>query len=145
MGHFGKTPIRIAWLAVAMPASSTTARRVVLADPQRRAALRAGTQRRDDGPGRAVDRGHHQSCSSGAFSYAPATLLGYFPRVSIRTRAHRGDLYPADQLLLVLAVLLVLGFHTSARLAAAYGTRHGHDGADVVVYFVTKYMHWPTT
>jgi KUP system potassium uptake protein len=78
-------------------------------------------------------------------------LLGYFPRVSIRhTAAHtEGQIYipQINWLLAVGCLLLVLGFHKSERLAAAYGIAvTGTMVLTSLVYFVvTKYTwHWPT-
>jgi KUP system potassium uptake protein len=134
MGHFGKRPIRTAWLLVAMPAllvnylgqgamllhdSSVARNPFYLAAPTWAlypliaiatvAAIVAS-----------------QALISGAFSLTrQAIQLGYSPRVTIRhtSSLEIGQIYiPEVNWGLGLAtVALVLGFESSSRLAAAYG------------------------
>ncbi len=134
MGHFGKRPIRVAWLAVAKPAlllnylgqgamllhDPTAARNpFYLVVPQwalypmiaiaTAAAIVAS-----------------QALISGAFSLTQqAVQLGYSPRVTIRhtSSTEIGQIYlpEVNALVGVATIALVLGFESSSRLAAAYG------------------------
>jgi KUP system potassium uptake protein len=134
MGHFGRRPIRIAWLGLAMPAlllnyfgqgalllhDPTVARNpfYLLAPPwfvypatavATAAAIVAS-----------------QALISGAFSLTrQAVQLGYCPRVTIRHTSHTeiGQIYvpEVNWAIAVSCVGLVLGFQTSSNLAAAYG------------------------
>jgi KUP system potassium uptake protein len=137
MGHFGRRPIRIAWLAVAMPALVLCyfgQGALVLRDP---AAV-------DNPffsmvpPGAAVFALvllssvatviASQALISGAFSLTrQAMLLGYFPRVAVRhTSAHtEGQIYipQINWILAIGCLLLVLGFQKSDRLPRRTGSR----------------------
>jgi KUP system potassium uptake protein len=67
-----------------------------------------------------------QAVISGAFSVSrQAAQLGFLPRVTVRHTSTRqvGQIYVpvVNALLLAAVVVLVLGFHSSARLASAYG------------------------
>lgn len=134
MGHFGRNPIRVAWLVLVFPAlvlnyfgqgglilqDSETLRNpfyllvpswglvplVVLATA---ATVIAS-----------------QAVISGAFSAArQAMQLGFLPRMEVIHTSEReeGQIYvPAiNWILLVAVILLVLGFRSSSNLAAAYG------------------------
>jgi KUP system potassium uptake protein len=134
MGHFGKRPIRLAWVAIVLPslvlnyfgqgavllARPTTASNpfyglvppwalypmVVIATA---AAVVAS-----------------QALISGAFSLTrQAVQLGYSPRVTIQhtSQTEIGQIYlpGLNRTLGVLCVLLVLGFRSSGALASAYG------------------------
>lgn len=134
MGHFGPGPIRLAWFVVVLPA--------LLANYFGQGALLL------DDAGSARNPFYHlapewgryplivlstaatviasQAVISGAFSLSSqAVQLGYFPRVAIvhTSKDERGQVYvPAVNWLLFAAVIgLVLAFHTSGALAAAYG------------------------
>ncbi|HEY6099035.1 MAG TPA: potassium transporter Kup [Anaeromyxobacter sp.] len=134
MGHFGSRPIRVAWLAVAMPTlllNYMGQGAALLHDPAAArnpfyllapqwalypmiaiatvAAIVAS-----------------QALISGAFSLTQqAVQLGYCPRVTIRHTSYTefGQIYiPEVNWLLGLATIaLVLQFQTSSSLAAAYG------------------------
>jgi KUP system potassium uptake protein len=134
MGHFGKRPIRLAWLALAMPALLLNyfgQGALLLADPEAArhpfyllvppwalypmtaiatlAAIVAS-----------------QALISGAFSLTrQAVQLGYSPRVTIRhtSRSEIGQIYvpEVNWALGAATVALVLGFKSSTNLAAAYG------------------------
>jgi KUP system potassium uptake protein len=134
MGHFGRQPIRIAWLYVAMPAL------LINYFGQGATMLRDAS---------AIDNPFYrmvpdwatlpmvvlatlatviasQAVISGAFSLASqAVQLGYLPRMkTIHTSGtERGQIYlPAvNWTLLTAVILLVLGFQSSSNLAAAYG------------------------
>ncbi len=134
MGHFGKRPIRTAWLAVAMPALLVNYMgqgAMLLHDP--------GAARNPfylTAPSWALYPliavatvaaiVASQALISGAFSLTrQAIQLGYSPRVTIRHTSSReiGQIYvpEVNWALMVATLLLVLGFESSSRLAAAYG------------------------
>ncbi|MDS4022604.1 MAG: potassium transporter Kup [Candidatus Competibacter sp.] len=134
MGHFGKKPIRLAWFFFVLPAillNYLGQGALLLRDPT------------------AVTHPFYllapswllypmvmlatmatviasQAVISGVFSVTrQAAQLGYCPRIAIRHTSDQaiGQIYvPAANWVLLLAVIgLVLGFHTSSNLAAAYG------------------------
>ncbi|HET8542545.1 MAG TPA: potassium transporter Kup [Anaeromyxobacter sp.] len=134
MGHFGKRPIRVAWLAFAMPALLLN-------------YMGQGARLLHD-PAAAVNPFYmlapswalyptiaiatlaaivaSQALISGAFSLTrQAVQLGYSPRVTIRHTSHSeiGQIYVPEVNWAVGAatVALVLGFRSSSALAAAYG------------------------
>jgi KUP system potassium uptake protein len=160
MGHFGVKPIRRAWLGLVFPSL------VLGYFGQGAHALRV--------PGSIVNpffamvpAGHatialvilssmaaviaSQALISGAFSLThQAMQLGFFPRVRIRHTAHEmeGQIYvPAINFLTGAgAVILVLGFRQSSRLAAAYGIAvAGTMAITSVLYFLVlrKTWSWP--
>ncbi len=134
MGHFGKQPIRRAWFAFVLPAlmlnylgqgallledpSAVTNPFYLLAPPvllypmivlATLAAVIAS-----------------QAVISGAFSVTrQAIQLGYLPRMEVvhTSRETMGQIYLPwlNRVLLVLTVAVVVGFHSSTNLAAAYG------------------------
>ena len=134
LGHFGRAPIRVAWLWIVMPAlllnyfgqgallltqpQAIGNPLVMMAPPDMRLALVLLST--------AASVIAAQAVISGAFSLtAQAARLGYLPRVAIRytSATEAGQVYvPAvNWALLVMVVLLVLGFGSSGALAAAYG------------------------
>ena len=160
MGHFGARPIRVAWVALAMPALvlcyfGQGAR--ILADPAALAnpffalvpvgiwtyALVALST--------AATIIASQALITGVFSLThQAIQLGLFPRVEIRhTSAHaEGQIYvPAINWGLAIACcLLVISFQESSRLAAAYGIAVSGTMAitSVAFYLVThRTWRWP--
>jgi KUP system potassium uptake protein len=160
MGHFGARPIRVAWIAVAMPALvlcyfGQGAR--VLADPAALAnpffalvpvgiwtyALVALSA--------LATIIASQALITGVFSLThQAIQLGLFPRVEIRhTSVHaEGQIYvPAINWGLAIACsLLVVFFQESSRLAAAYGIAVSGTMAitSVAFYLVTRRAwRWP--
>ncbi len=134
MGHFGKRPIRLAWVGLAMPAlllNYLGQGALLLHDP---AAARNPFYLLAPSwalyPAIAVATAAaivaSQALISGAFSLThQAVQLGYSPRVTIRHTSHRefGQIYipEVNWALGVACVALVLGFQSSSRLAAAYG------------------------
>jgi KUP system potassium uptake protein len=135
MGHFGRRPIRMAWVRIVMPAlvvSYLGQAAKVITDPAARS-----------NPLYALAPNHFwvmaliafatlatiiasQALITGVFSLTrQATQLGYFPRVTIRhTSGHaEGQIYvPALNYMLMAACLgLVILFRSSERLAGAYG------------------------
>jgi KUP system potassium uptake protein len=134
MGHFGKRPIRVAWLAVAMPAlllSYLGQGALLLRDPgaaQNPFYLLAPQWALYPliGIATAAAIVASQALISGAFSLTrQAVQLGYCPRVTIRhtSRTEIGQIYvPEVNWALAAATIgLVLGFKSSSALAAAYG------------------------
>jgi KUP system potassium uptake protein len=134
MGHFGIRPIRKAWFALVLPALALNyfgQGALVLANP---AAI--------ENPfylsfpswallpmvllSAAATVIASQAVISGAFSLTvQAVQLGYSPRMRIMhtSESERGQIYVPfiNWVLFIVVVLLVLGFHTSSNLAAAYG------------------------
>jgi KUP system potassium uptake protein len=134
MGHFGKRPIRLAWLAIAMPAlflNYLGQGALLLRDPG--AAQNPFYLLAPDwalypliGIATAAAIVASQALISGAFSLTrQAVQLGYSPRVTIRHTSHTeiGQIYvPEVNWALGAATIgLVLGFRSSSALAAAYG------------------------
>ncbi len=134
MGHFGKKPIRLAWFAVVLPA--------LLLNYFGQGALLL------ENPAMAVNPFYNlaptwalypmiilatcaaiiasQALISGAFSLTmQAVQLGLIPRLKITHTSSKeiGQIYlPAINWALMFGcIVVVLGFHTSSNLAAAYG------------------------
>jgi len=135
MGHFGRTPIRRAWLLVVFPAC--------ILNYLGQGALILGQPASISNPFFLLAPGWarlpmvflatvatviaSQAVISGAFSVAhQAGRLGYLPRLRIQYTSEEmmGQIYVPwiNWLLLVAVVALVLAFRTSAALAYAYGT-----------------------
>ena len=135
MGHFGRPPIRRAWLLVVFPAC--------ILNYLGQGALILGQPASISNPSFLLAPGWarlpmvflatvatviaSQAVISGAFSVAhQAARLGYLPRLRIQYTSEQmmGQIYVpwVNWLLLVAVVALVLAFRTSAALAYAYGT-----------------------
>jgi KUP system potassium uptake protein len=135
MGHFGRTPIRRAWLLVVFPAC--------ILNYLGQGALILGHPASISNPFFLLAPGWarlpmvflatiatviaSQAVISGAFSVAhQAGRLGYLPRLRIQYTSEQmmGQIYVPwiNWLLLVAVLTLVLAFRTSAALAYAYGT-----------------------
>jgi KUP system potassium uptake protein len=134
MGHFGKRPIRRAWFAFVLPALMLNylgQGALLLSDPAAAAnpfyllvppvllypMIALATLA-------AVIAS--QAVISGAFSVTrQAIQLGYLPRMEVvhTSRETMGQIYLPwlNRVLLVLTVAVVIGFHSSTNLAAAYG------------------------
>jgi len=134
MGHFGRTPIRFAWLALVLPALLVNyygQGALLLDDPSALAnpffrlapswalypLVALAT---------AATVIASQATISGAFSMAQqAALLGLSPRVRIQhtSASEHGQIYvpSVNWLQMIGVVALILGFNTSASLASAYG------------------------
>jgi KUP system potassium uptake protein len=134
MGHFGRRPIRLAWCAIVLPSlvlNYLGQGALVLADPSAvhnpfyrlapwwflYALLPLATL---------ATIIASQALISGAFSLArQSILLGYSPRFTIvhTSRETEGQIYipEINAALMVGCLLLVVGFGSSSRLAAAYG------------------------
>jgi KUP system potassium uptake protein len=134
LGHFGRRPIRVAWLTVAMPALLLNyfgQGALLLHDPQAaRNPFYLVVPSWGLYPMIAVATAAaivaSQALISGAFSLTrQAVQLGYCPRVTIRhtSRTEIGQIYiPEVNWALGLAcIAIVLGFRSSSNLAAAYG------------------------
>jgi KUP system potassium uptake protein len=134
MGHFGKTPIRIAWFALVMPAlviNYLGQGALVLANPK--AAENPFYLLMPDWAllpmvvlATAATVIASQALISGAFSATKQTIqLGYLPRLSVvHTSEHdTGQIYLplVNWLLLTGVIAAVLFFGSSSALAAAYG------------------------
>jgi KUP system potassium uptake protein len=134
MGHFGKTPIRIAWFALVLPAlvlnylgqgallltnGDAVKQPFFLLAPQWALFPLVGIAT-------AAAIIASQALISGAFSLTQQAIqLGYAPRLSIEhTSSHEmGQVYvpQVNFALMVSTVLIVMGFGSSSALAAAYG------------------------
>ncbi len=134
MGHFGPSPIRLAWFGLAFPALILNyfgQGALLIRQP---AALKNPFYLLANENfllplvflATAATVIASQATISGAFSLTQqASRLGYLPRIPARhtSAATRGQIYIAqiNWLLLILIILLVLGFKTSDALASAYG------------------------
>jgi KUP system potassium uptake protein len=135
MGHFGRTPIRRAWLLVVFPACILNyfgQGALILGHP---ASISSPFFLLAPGWARlpmvflatAATIIASQAVITGAFSVAQqAARLGYLPRLRIQYTSEqvRGQIYVPwiNWLLLVSVLTLVLAFRSSAALAYAYGT-----------------------
>ncbi len=160
MGHFGKSPIRRAWLAFVMPALVINyfgQGALILADPA------------------AVKNPFYllapewaliplvilatcatviasQAVISGAFSLTRAAIqMGYCPRLQILHTSEKqiGQIYVPfiNWMLFIAVVLLVVAFRKSENLAAAYGIAVTLAMLiDSILIFVVmrRLWHWPT-
>jgi KUP system potassium uptake protein len=134
MGHFGRRPLRTAWLYIVLPAlllNYSGQGALLLAQP---AALRNPFYHLVPSWGlyplvalaSTATIIASQAVISGAFSITrQAIQLGYLPRLYIRHTSEQeiGQVYVplTNAGLLVAIILLVLGFQTSDSLGAAYG------------------------
>ena len=156
MGHFGRVPIRLAWLGLVFPA--------LVLNYLGQGALLIGN------PGAVVNPFYHlypnwalypmvvlataatviasQACISGAFSLTrQAVQLGYLPRMDVRHTSSEliGQVYlpGINWMLMLLVIAAVLGFESSANIASAYGV--AVTGTMLVTtflaFFVYRY-HW---
>jgi KUP system potassium uptake protein len=134
LGHFGRAPMRLAWFAVALPALLLNyfgQGALLLRNPEAvvnpfylmapRWALYPLV-----GLATAATVIASQAVITGAFSLTrQAIQMGYLPRMRIEHTSHEqiGQIYmPAVNWVLMLACIgLVLGFQSTASLAAAYG------------------------
>ncbi len=134
MSHFGRKPIAMAWSAVVFPALALNyigQGAVVLADvnnldnPFYRLTPPAALY-----PvviiATAATIIASQALISGVFTLTKQAIsLGFIPRVSVvyTSILHRGQVYVpfVNRLLAVACIVLVIGFHSSTRLANAYG------------------------
>src|SRR5215813_11994608 len=157
MGHFGRTPIRVAWSVVVFPG--------LLLNYFGQGALFLEN-------GAHVSNGFYdlvsdtplllpmvilatmaaiiasQALISGAFSLThQAVQLGYLPRVSVvhTSHKHEGQIYipEVNWLLMVACVALVFAFKSSSNLAAAYGIAvTGTMAITSFLYFLVVRRNW---
>ncbi|MDB6029358.1 MAG: potassium transporter Kup [Verrucomicrobiales bacterium] len=134
MGHFGRQPIRLAWFCVVLPA--------LVLNYFGQGALLLEHPAAAENPfyllapkwalyplvvlATAAAVIASQALISGAFSLTMhAVQLGYFPRLRIEhtSSMEKGQVYIAqvNWWLMIACIGLVLGFHSSTNLAAAYG------------------------
>uniref|UniRef100_UPI0025CDD9F0 potassium transporter Kup n=1 Tax=uncultured Thiodictyon sp. TaxID=1846217 RepID=UPI0025CDD9F0 len=156
MGHFGRTPVRLAWSTLVFPA-------LVLNYFGQGALLLSQPQVVDNpffrlAPGWALvplvalatvaTVIASQAVISGTFSLTTqAIALGYLPRMTVlhTSRAERGQVYvPAVNWILFVAVTgLVLSFGSSDALAAAYGVAvTGTMSITTALVFVVARRRW---
>ena len=134
MGHFGKKPIRIAWLALVFPALLLNyfgQGAYVLSDPSGIAnpfyrMVPASFKLPMVMLATVASVIASQAVISGAFSVTrQAIQLGYIPRLEILHTSERaiGQIYVpfVNWVMFVSVILLVLGFQSSTNIAAAYG------------------------
>jgi KUP system potassium uptake protein len=134
MGHFGKTPVRLAWFAVVFPGLALNylgQGALLLANP----AAVENPFYQQLGPWSVIPLVclstvatviASQATISGTFSMTQqAIALGFLPRMRVMYTSERemGQIYIplANWLQLVVVVLAVVGFGSSSKLAAAYG------------------------
>lgn len=134
MGHFGKKPVRYAWLFVVMPSLLLCyfgQGALLLSDPS---AIRnpfylmvpSWALLPMVGFATIATVIASQAVISGAYSLAnQATLLGFLPRLSIKHTSdkERGQIYVpvVNWVLLAMVLFTVIQFRESSNLAAAYG------------------------
>lgn len=134
MGHFGRSPIRVGWFTLALPA-------LILNYLGQGALLTHNSEAIENpffllGPdwsrpllvalATAATIIASQALISGAYSMTvQAVQLDYLPRLAIShtSASHRGQVYVpiVNWLLMIGSISLVVGFGTSSNLAAAYG------------------------
>jgi KUP system potassium uptake protein len=152
IGHFGKSPIRIAWLGLAFPSLMLNylgQGALVLADPSTQAdpffrMIPASAYWPVLVLTTAATVIASQAVITGAFSITQqAVQLGLLPRMTIKRTSETvaGQIYvPAANWLLLTGVLLLLVmFKNSSNLAAAYGI------AVTATMVVIRYWKWPMT
>ena len=157
MGHFGRRPIRIAWMCLVLPALVLAyfgQGAIVLADPA--AAENPFYAMVPQGIATFAMVGlatmaaiiASQALISGAFSLThSAVQLGFFPRVTVRhtSKDTEGQIYVPEinWMLAVSCIVLTLNFQESSRLAAAYGIAvTGTMGITSIVFFVVSRVTW---
>lgn len=134
MGHFGRKPVRLAWLLVALPALLINyfgQGALLLSQPAAASnpfflMLPAWALWPMIGLATAATVIASQAVISGAFSLAnQGILLGFLPRMQIlhTSDTERGQIYMpmVNWLLMVLVIFTVIQFRESGNLAAAYG------------------------
>ena len=156
MGHFGRTPIRIAWSALVLPALALNyfgQGALLLGDP-RRSRIRSTCSRRRWALYPLVALATmatviaSQAVISGAYSITQQAMqLGYVPRMEIEHTSGEqiGQIYlPGINWTLCAGVVaLVLGFGSSSNLAAAYGIAvTGTMAITTVLAFVVARSIW---
>jgi KUP system potassium uptake protein len=134
MSHFGRGPIALAWSAVAFPALALNylgQGAIVLSDPSSLsnpfyALAPPGIFYLVVALATAATIIASQALISGVFTLTKQAInLGFIPRTRViyTSIVHRGQVYVplVNRMLAVACIALVIGFHTSTRLANAYG------------------------
>ncbi len=134
MGHFGRRPVRLAWLLVALPALMINyfgQGALMLSNPEAAAnpfflMLPAWALWPMIGMATLATVIASQAVISGTFSLAnQGILLGFLPRMQIlhTSDTERGQIYMpmVNWVLLLLVIFTVIQFRESGNLAAAYG------------------------
>ncbi len=134
MGHFGRKPIRLAWITIVLPALALSylgQGALVLSDPSAAANpffLLAPTWGLPLLVGLATLATiiASQAVITGAFSFAhQAAQLGLLPRFEVlhTSETQQGQIFlpRVNLILMVFVILLVVTFGSSAKLATAYG------------------------
>jgi len=156
MGHFGRVPIRIAWMAFAMPA--------LLINYFGQGALLLSQPTAVINPFYALVPSWglypmiglatlatviaSQAVISGAFSLArQAIQLGYLPRLQLLHTSDEtiGQVYLpwVNRVLLLMVMLLVVMFQTSSNLASAYGVSvTGSMLIDTILLIILASQRW---
>jgi KUP system potassium uptake protein len=154
MGHFGRRPIRLAWFGLVLPAlflSYFGQGALILTEPE---AVQNPFYRLAPwwalypllGIATLATIVASQALISGAFSLARQSIrLGYSPRFTIihTSRDEEGQIYipEINFALMVGCLLLVLGFRSSSRLAAAYGIAVSETMAITTILFYVLARH----
>ena len=156
MGHFGRGPIRRAWFFLVFPALTLNylgQGSLIVADPSATdnpffLLIPAWSQIPMVFLATFATVIASQAVISGAFSVTrQAVQLGFLPRLTIHHTSDEevGQVYsPAvNRILLVAVAALVIGFGSSAALAAAYGIAvTGTLAIDSILFFVVVRMIW---
>lgn len=160
MGHFGKFPIRLAWLAIIFPC-------LTLCYLGQGAMILAHPETAKDPLYMMIPQSWgvwglaplvilatlatiiaSQAVITGAFSLTQqAVRLGLLPRLEIRhtSETQLGQIYlpQVNRLLLIGVLVLVLAFQTSSKLANAYGIAvTGAMLADTGLFFIVAWKVW---
>jgi KUP system potassium uptake protein len=156
MGHFGRTPIRLAWFGVVLPAlllnyfgQGALVLRVpdAVRNPFYLLASRSFLYALV-GIATLATVVASQALISGAFSLTQQCVqLHYSPRVSIvhTSRSEVGQIYipEVNTALMIGCLLLVLGFQSSSALGAAYGVAvTGTMAVTTVLFYVIVRQRW---
>jgi KUP system potassium uptake protein len=157
MGHFGKKPIRLAWLCLVFPALLLAyfgMGAIVLTDPTAASnpfysmVPRGAATYALVGLAAAATIIASQALISGAFSLTnQAVQLGFFPRVTIKHTSGEaeGQIYVPEinWMLCIMCLALVAWAETSSKLAAAYGIAvTGTMVITSIVFFVVIRTTW---
>lgn len=156
MGHFGKKPIRAAWIFLVFPClilnylgqGALLIQHPELSGNPFYGMVPPGLLYPLIGLATFAAVIASQAMISGAFSLTnQAIRLGYFPRVTVKHTSEKGEgqIYVPfiNQTLAVLSIVLVFQMQTAGKLAAAYGLAVTGTMiiTSIVFYLVTKY-HW---
>jgi KUP system potassium uptake protein len=156
MGHFGRTPIRLAWFALVFPALTLNylgQAALILDQPQATSnpfylLLPAWSRAPMVVLAGAATVIASQAVITGAFSLtSQAIRLGFLPRVAIRhtSSTEAGQIYIplVNWALFAVVMTLALAFGSSTRLAGAYGVAvSGTFIITTVLFLVVARMRW---